>query len=367
MIDISRRVVWTLFLAFGFASSLAADCFHRDILKCSVVTLDANAIERHANSGTPFELVLGGTSHSIVLSPAPVWPKEGLPVYAIGKDGLVLERIVTGNVTYAGDVAGEDPAASEARFLIARGALKGYVRSSTGWWFLEPLVQFDPKAGPESYLVYATRDVNVAIDYGEDFVQSDTVYDRNGRIGMVMIADALYASMSGQQFFWWERQSALLNEVNGTYRDQVDRSFKLDYSVYDAQDRIFTSTNDVVLLHMLVLFVNFGMGGVDGMNTHIVHLTMGKDLDGMVLGRAFEPGEIGLSQQTIDPLEFQNMMVMSHELGHNFNAMHTFEDLCPGEPVCMELMFFAFLPSNRPEFSDFNRQRVIDNMESRGF
>ncbi len=231
MIERTRRVV-VLFLALVFASSLAADCFHKHIEKCSVVTLDGNAIEVHANRGTPFELVLGETSLNVVLAPAPVWPKEGLPVLEITKDGLVPWQTVPGNVTYAGEVVGEDPATSEARFTIARGVLEGYVRSSTGWWFLEPLSRFDPKAGSGTYLVYATRDVNLAIDYGEDFVESDKVYERNGRIGMVMIADGAYASQS-DPFLWWERQAALLNKVNGIYQEETGRSFKLDYSLID--------------------------------------------------------------------------------------------------------------------------------------
>jgi reprolysin-like metallo-peptidase family M12B len=380
MVEITRRVVpavgrvvLTLFLTFTFASSLAADCYQRNIAKCAVVTLDGNVIEASAKSGTPFGLVLGKTSLNVVLWPAPVWPKEGLPVLEIRKDGLVTQQIVTGNVTYAGEVVGEDPAKSEARFTIARGVLEGYVRSSTGWWFLEPLARFDPKAGPGKYLVYATRDVNFALDYGQDGVHSDTVYDRNGRIGMVMVADALYASLS-DPFMWWERQASLLNKVNGIYRDQVGRSFKLDYSLVDAQDRILTSTNATVLLHVLTLWVNF-MGGVDGLNTHIVHLTTAKDLDGDALGIAFEPGEVGLSQQAIGTLDFQNTMVAAHEIGHNFSGTHgQAEDRCPGEDVCLSLMFFIFLPSNVPEFSDGtidpnnnNRQMIINNMSSRGF
>lgn len=371
MIEITRRVV-VLFLAIVFASSLAADCFHKNIEKCTVVTLDANAIEGHANRGTPFELVLGNTSLSVVLAPAPVWPKEGLPVLEITKDGLIPRQTVTGNVTYAGEVMGEDPAASEARFTIARGVLEGYVRSSTGWWFLEPLSRFDPKAGSGLYLVYATRDVNLAIDYGEDFVDSDKVYDRNGRIGMVMIADGDYASQS-DPFLWWERQAALLNKVNGIYQEETGRSFKLDYSLIDGQGEIFTSTNATVLLHVLALWVGF-MGGVDGMNTHIVHLTTAKDLDGDVDGIAFRPGEVGLSMQVCS-FEFRNMMVMAHEIGHNFDGVHgQAEDRCPGDEVCMSLMFQIFFGNNVPEFSDGtmdptknNKKRVMDNMLLRGF
>jgi len=381
MIEITRRVVpaagravLTLFLAFCFASSLAADCYRREIVKCAVVTLDASAIEGNAKSGTPFELVLGKTSLSVALWPAPVWPKEGLPVLEIGKDNrLVTQQIVTGNITYAGEVVGEDPATSEARFTIARGVLEGYVRSSTGWWFLEPLARFDPKAGPDTYLVYATRDVNMVIDFGEDGVPSDKVYDRNGRIGMVMVADAQYVALS-DEFFFWERQASLLNKVNGIYQDQVGRSFKLDYSLIDGQGEIFTSTNATVLLHMLALWVGV-MGGVEGMNTHFVHLTTGKTLDGDVEGIAFRPGEVGLSRQLSDTFAFRNMMVAAHEIGHNFNGVHgQAEDRCPGSDVCMSIMFQIFFGNNAPEFSDGtmdpsknNKQRIISNMLSRGF
>ena len=45
-------------------------------------------------------------------------------------------------------VVGEDAEESEVRFTISDGVLDGYVLSKTGWWFVEPLRRFDPKAGP---------------------------------------------------------------------------------------------------------------------------------------------------------------------------------------------------------------------------
>jgi hypothetical protein len=123
-ISLSRRVVWTLF-AIVLASSAAADSYHPHIVKSQVVSLDVAAIERYAQSGTPFELNLGETSLKIALSPEPVWPKEGLTVIEVAEDGAVKQRVVNGNITYAGAVVGEDPEVSEARFGIAHGVWTG--------------------------------------------------------------------------------------------------------------------------------------------------------------------------------------------------------------------------------------------------
>jgi len=132
VISLFRRAAWAL-LAIGLAGSAAADSYHPHILKSQVVTLDANAIERHAQSGTPFDLVLGDVHFPLVLSPAPLFPKGGLPILEVGKGG-VTKRIVESEITYAGDVVGEDPKSTEARFAISRGVLDGYVLSGAGWY-----------------------------------------------------------------------------------------------------------------------------------------------------------------------------------------------------------------------------------------
>jgi hypothetical protein len=395
IIDIicSRRpAVWPL-LAFCFASAVFADSRDPVVLKSQVVSLDVPAIERDANAGTPFALTFGGTRLNVALSPAPLWPKEGLQVLEIGKDGQVKERIVQGNITYAGDVIGEDPAVSEARFTIAHGVLEGYVLSSTGWWFIEPLSQSDPKAGPGDYLVYASRDLDVAVDYGDDEVKANGALDEvsqdpnDPRIRVAMVADLLYVSLSGQPFGWIERQAGLLNKVNGIYRDQVHREFRMPVVVADFGGTSLTSTDPGTLLIQLETVVRHVLQ-IPGLTADIAHLTTAKNLDGDIGGISETRGHIGLSQQVLVTASagsartqsFLNTLRAAHEIGHNFDGRHEFADeWCVTHfVICLDhertIMWPSVYPDTNARFSDGtrnplhnNRQRIDAEMTRRHF
>lgn len=391
-----RRAVWTLL--FCITSTLVADSYHPHIVKSEVVSLDVKTIEGHANSGKPFELVLGGNALKVVLSPAPVWPKEGLRVLDVAGRSI-KERVVVGNITYAGEVLEEDPEESEARFTIAQGVLDGYVLSSTGWWFIEPLTRFDPKADPAQYLVYATRDLDFVLDYGDDGVNTDVIYDPppppvddgedDGRIGVVMVADRPYIFRTGASPYE-ARHATLLNMINGIYQPQTGREFKLVVSIGDFDGTHLTSTNPPALLDQLKLFLDFAGGGVSdpqglgnvglatlaGRHYPIAHLTTAKNLDGNIVGYAPIKTQFGLSQQTVSPvgggsvaLTFQNKMLAAHEIGHNFGGLHK-----DAECVCVDdgwfgcndyqrtIMWREFFSDNQPRFSEANKKNIRDFM-----
>jgi hypothetical protein len=392
IICIRRPAVWML-LAFCFASFVFADSRDPVVLKSQVVSLDVAAIERDANARTPFELTFGETHLKVVLAPAPLWPKEGLEVLEIGKDGGIQKRIVESpTITYAGDVVGEDPAASEARFTIAHGALEGYVLSATGWWFIEPLSESDPKAGPADYLVYASRDLDFAVDFGADEVKADdgaldeVSEDPNDRrIRLAMVADSLYVGISGTPFGWIEREAALVNEVNGIYRDQLHREFRMPVVMADFGGNSFTSTDAETLLNQFaaVVFASHVISHVD-----IAHLTTTNNLNDHVGGISETPGNVGLSQQVLvtasagsaHTQHFLNTLRAAHELGHNFEGRHEYADeWCVTQfVICWDyertLMWPSVYPDTHARFSDGTRnpnhnnlQRIDSEMTRRGF
>ncbi|HEX7828155.1 MAG TPA: M12 family metallo-peptidase [Thermoanaerobaculia bacterium] len=392
-------------LSLCLATMAAADSHHPHIMKSEVVSLDAGTIERNANSGTPFELVLGGLPLTLVVSPAPVWPAEGLIVLEVDGDDI-KKRIVTGNITYAGEVAGEDPDASEVRFSITSEGLEGYVLSETGWWFVEPLSHFDPKAKPDLHLVYATRDLDFVLPYGDDGVKADEVIDyeggiggnKDGKIPLLMVADHQYITRSGALPFE-ARHATLINMVNGIYKTETWREFRVVASIGDFGNNRLTTTNGQNLLTALKPFVNFAAGlginapsgaGLKVLNSFFAHLTTAKDLDGVTMGVADEPGTFGLSQQSVPPvggsttaLAFQNMMIAAHEIGHNWFAMHDKADcICVDEGLfgigCWDyrrtIMWHEFISDHLPRFSNGeqdsshnNKMKIRDFMATKNF
>jgi hypothetical protein len=385
MIDnILRRTACTL-LTLLLAASVAADSHHPKLSESLVISLDVSAIERNARSSTPFELAFGDTRLNVVLSPAPLWPKEGLTVTEVQRDGKVTERVVQGNFTYAGDVVGEDPKESEARFTIAGGVLEGYVLSPSAWWFFEPYSRFDPKARADQYLVYdAAHHFTGTVDLGEDGVKTDTVFDptrRDTQIPLLMVADLEYMNENGFNFEWFLAQTALINNVNGIVFDQLHVDFKVRRALGDGGGLFITSTNAFSLLHQLEDFVGQAGGLEDRFESHLAHLTTAKNLDGFVRTLGWQPGFYGLSKQRKDDIDvgpvflaFENMVVAAHVLGHNFNGAH-WEAHRVCNPICRATIMWPVLELiNNPKFSDGtldpnhnNKKRVCENMVSRGF
>ena len=410
-----KKVLSALLVLF-LAAAAAADSHHPNLVKSELVTLDVAAIERFANDGTPFDLALGEVKLTVALEPSPVWPEEGLTVLDVEKDGSVQQRIVKGNITYAGEVVGEDPETSEARLTISGGVLEGYVMSSSGWWFLEPLAKFNPKAAAGEYLVYAAHDVQIAAEYGDDGVKTDVVVDTfppnpPTRIPLVMVADFDYLSLPSQ-FPYEARHASLIHMVNGIYWGQTSRIFRHQVSIADFGRTYLTSTAARTLKCQLKAFVNFaggtpceaalphcptevgcsgsGTGSIAGLrtlNAYLAHLTTAKDITGAAnqdtAGIADLNGRYGVSEQgdTTPALNFQNMMLAAHEMGHNFGADHPGADcVCAdGSTTCGNacrntIMAAVFDDTNLPIFSfgvpdpaKNNRKVIRDFMSAIGF
>jgi len=394
MVRIVIRLVALVLLSVCLASSVAADDYHPDIVKSQVVRLDVKSIEANANSGKPIDLVLGDTKLTVVLAPAPVWPKEGLTVIEVAEDGSTKKSIVkAANITYAGDVVGEDPDESEARFTISGGVLDGYVSSAAGWWFIEPLTRFDPKAGSDQYLVYATRDLDFpAVDYGDDGVKTDEVTgwapppgDHNLEIPVVMVADREYVFINPGPVP--DRQAALINKVNGIYGHQTGRTFKIVAVILDLYNSTLKSLNAYTLNTQLKCLIKgqpagctpgFEYNNLDNLNAWFAHLTTGKVLSGGTdfrYGVADENGRFGLSQQSGRvSLSAQNTMVASHMIGHNFGGRHYAADhICQNGNCGYTLMWPQYYASNLAYFSDGlhagkdNRTNIRNFMAAHGF
>jgi len=393
MIGISfiRRSALTV-LWICLAASVAADSNHPDLETSQVLSLDVAAIERDAQSGNPFELVLGDTRLTVVLTPAPIWPEEGLTILEVRRDGAMTTRVEKGNITYAGEVVGDDPEKSEVRFTIAGGVLQGSVQSSAGWWFIEPLARY-AKTDTGQYLVYEPRHVKISGDFGSDGVRSDEVFEPfkytcpelDGRIRVGMVADRQYLNIQ-DPFTYWQRQTALVNEISGIFWAQFRKRVRLSLSMADFDGTWLTSTNADTLLFELDNVdtgVKLWLQGRKDLCSDIVHLTTAKELDGITHGVAHQPGQTGLSQQAAgntEALYYRNYILATHEIGHNFDAIHgEADEWCapiPNDPFhCIwrhTLDWEAFLVTHIARFSDGtieacnnNEQRMKVNMASR--
>jgi len=392
-----KRIASTLFV-FLIAASLAADSYHPDLTKSQVVSLDVRTIESNANSGKPIDLNLGEVKLTITLSPAPVEPEEGVTYVVITADGSIKTSVVKSSTsTYGGDVAGEDPDESEARFTIANGVLDGWVFSTTGWWFVEPLRRFDPKAGFDQYLVYATHDVDaVTIDFGDDWKTDQVTQTPNEQhrlvIPIVMAADKEYVEADPTTAFD-VRQRTLINSVNGIFGPQVGRRFQIVRFALDDRNRVLTSSDAFELRNQLKCLINIvgtapcppghELEGLNNMGAYMAHLTTAKNLvngTDWQYGLPDMNGRFGLSRQSGNPngepaLGERNTIFAAHVLGHNFDARHlAADDECIGGACGRTIMWSTYDASHHiPFFSNGlhagrdNRTNIRNFMIQQGF
>lgn len=351
-------------LAFLVAVPLAADPYHPDLKKSQVVTLDAKAIKESANGGKPFDLDLGETEVNVTLAPAPILPAEGVTVTEVTEDGSETTRVVRiSNFTYAGEITGEDPATTEARLSIPGGVVEGYVRTSSDWWFIEPLARFYPKAPSDQYLVYEARDVTVDIAFpqtvpGTDEVSQNPTF-KDDRIPITMVADYEYWKNNDRDDLKvMVRHVTLMHNVNGIFQPQFGRGFRIPHFAFDRGLRLLGNDAQAVLNKLkdwwtLQRLLQHGV--------IMAHLATGKVLCDDVYGIAEQPGRRSLSRQRLaEALAFENMILAAHEIGHNFDADHdeVEQELIPGTNLVLrqtldaEELNFDSATQIIPEFSD---------------
>ena len=162
---------------------------------------------------------------------------------------------------------------------------------------------------------------------------------------------------------WAARMITRMNDVCGRYEAQATVSFRLSINPWAIPNGQCPSTDAATLLNQFRNYMRSDPGVVNVVRD-VSHLFTGKDLLGGTLGVSWEPGVGGLkwgfgdlayslSEQWHD--DFQNMFVMGHELGHNFNGDHAYWAWVGG---CMSWMCPTYGWPMTGQFSTNNANRV---------
>lgn len=386
-----------LLCAAGWALRIARRP-HPHMRRHQVLHLAIAEIEGHARAGEPFELQLGRSRFEIAVQPAPV-TDEAAPIIVGRKAGdgaAVRMGTVDSVVTFAGKVSGRER--SEVRLTITDTWLSGYVMTDDEWWFVEPMRRFRAEAALDEYVAYRTRDLRFKLQFDRDVIAPPTADDGGSDedvhpigpvIFLAMLHDWEYKVFANDRIENYQR--SLINGVNGIF-SQVGIEFRIAAFIY-AGDWLKSGDASELLAEVReatqTLWGNLRLRSERRrLRTEIAHATTGKWLRNEVLGVAYQPGVFSLSHQQLvwasggggsgggaAKLLYQNMMVTTHELGHNFNASHNEADkwcaLRVG--ICLDyertLMWPEFYDDNQPFFSNGsitaahnNAQRIRDNV-----
>lgn len=348
-VDAEPAIGWALLLIGVLLLLVAVWAFrvglrpHPHMQRYSVVQLSPDRLRALARRGEPFELPLGRSGPvTVLVRPAEV--TRGAAEVIVARAGEEPQRRLVGeDPTFAGEVVGRQ--GSVVRLTITDTWLRGYVRTESDWWFLEPLRKFRLEADFNEYVVYRTRDLRFKLDFGDDFKPRKVEQGGGGGlepphrvnpiVPICMVHDEDYSWQAAGNPYDYQR--ALINEVNGIYA-AIGCEFRISVFIWSVNwltstnaDRMLDQVEDVVRSVWTDLRQ---VANRRSHNTEVAHATTGKNLDGNTLGIAWQPGVYGLSQQQLvwvgggglfggpPNLAFQNMMIAAHELGHNFNGSH---------------------------------------------
>lgn len=364
---------------------------HPSVRRSFKLSLNPADLKERADNGLPFSLELGSDTFEVSVAPAPAFD-ESFELIELTKDGE-RRQTITEVITYAGTVVGREKS-SNVRLAITESSLSGYVRLDDDWWFIEPLRKFRLDANVSDYVAYRTRDLRFRLDFGNDAIPSQPTevgavqppHRVNPSIGINFGIDAEYLEQaSWTNLSAYQHNLVVLNAVNGVFRDELGCEFVLKNLVVSPST--LTSTNASELLDQLEETVkNTGIGDLrlvsrrQATNSEVVHLTTAKNLDGSTIGIAFRPGVYSLSQHKLiwvgggggfggpPNLAYMNMMIMAHELGHNFNGRHDEADewCVTSFIICLDkvrtIMWPTLYDDSKDEFSDGSRNPARNNV-----
>ncbi len=399
---------------------------HPHVKKYYLTTISIEDVLNKVNKSESFPIELGGKPVEIQVVPERASDLAAAIIVA-GEDREIDRSSTDEVITFAGHIAGFEET-SEVRLTITPLMMGGYVLDGGNWWFIEPLKKFQMDAEQTDYMIYRTRDLQFKLSNKDDLVRHtmeqfdpyslpggsgyigepplppvDTSKHSVGPdIGIVMVADKeFYEGVKWTNTPWYIHQIKTLNEVNGLYKKNIGFRFLTKAWIMDPVS--LTSSNGKVLLTQLItsvgkLWANLGLVSERmRTGTEVAHLTSGKDMDGKLLGIADFwtvgnslglGGVYSLSQQyikqtlfggadifgNIPNLAYQDMMVMAHELGHSFNAVHeeAVEWCVTSFIICLDyersLMWDTYYDDNKDWISDGkyrkghdNRKRMINN------
>lgn len=302
-------------------------------------------------SGFTISLNLDGEIVELELAPHSV-RADGFRVRTRDATGKTHPYPLPAPTTYRGRI--RQKAGSIAAASIINGQLRARIVDGDSVLVIQPLDEVLPKAGPNQYVLFHRLD-EIALDYvcGTDLLppRDQAVVGQksfSGATGCDNITEIAFDS--DVEYFLLNGSSvpatvadieSIVNAMNVIYeRDVLITHTITRIIVQTAEPDLLDSTNAFTLLDEFGALWNsvHSPGSADPIARDIAHLMTGKILDGGVGGVAWV-GQIcadlfsgigyALSQSLITTNFDFRVVITSHEVGHNWNALH-----CDGDADC---------------------------------
>jgi len=348
-----------------------------------VENFDVGAVEKSAEVGAPVDLAFFGATHRLLLEPCSLRAR-GFHVRSGSLDG---DRAIVASHprTFKGHVQGEPN--SMVRLSIGPSGIRGCIKSSEGWAFIQPLntagdhLNNQPAQaaqGLTSHKVFTEGDLDqrfeglcaeplsldssagTAVDAVSAVQQpspsTNAVTSSAGDLRVLQVAAdadveffAAYGSGSATEI------ESILNIVDGIYQANLGLTIELvSVHIWDAEPDPYSSTDSGTLLNELRAYWN---ANNDGISRDVTHLFTGKELDGSTVGIAYVSVVCSTSvayalSQDLGSAVLVPLLV-AHEIGHNLGANH---DAVGSSPRYIMYPSLGF--SNLDEFSQLSKDDI---------
>ncbi len=346
-----------------------------------VETFDAGATEEAARTGSPINFHFFGKSHRIVLEPSEVRSRDFHE--QAGSTGDLRTVYSQAARTFKGHLVDEPE--SVVRLSRGRNGLRGYVKSSEGWTFIEPLASagtalstLGVESGSGQHKVYTEDDIDtsflghcaepVTIESGDPGSRSPgsnvgandpiTSPAQLRVLELAIDADvefyAIYGADSTTEI------ESIVNMVDGIYEAELGITIQIvSLNVWQSEPDPYTSTDSGSLLGELRTEWNSEQGAI---TRDATHLFTGKELDGSTVGIAYvsvvcsTSVSYALSQDLASDVLMP--LLVAHEIGHNLGANHDASGSSPRYVMYPSLGF-----SNLDEFSTLSKTDIADYVD----
>lgn len=306
-----------------------------------IVELPLGALERAVRTEGRLDLVLRGRRYALDVEPIELRDPAYRAVLMTPHGPVEVPRVPGG--TYAGHLA-DDPSAT-VRLTADRGLFLGYVRSGDEWLFVDPLRDYHSGAPPRLAVVYTQADVRpeAAGECGVGALHA--MAGKSGatpgpiakghttlrRVDIATDADAEYFQSHGNPGTF-TRILAAINGMDGIYRNDVNLYFNVTYQqawTVPSTDP-YTSTSMATTLNQVTNWWNANRTGV---NRDLTHLFSDRAFSSFTVGLADVATVCNMPSEAYavskdQASNFLRIQLLSHEVGHNFSAVHIGQTAC---------------------------------------
>jgi hypothetical protein len=309
-----------------------------------LLDLDLKSVAWQVETSGRMTLAVGGVARHLELEPVDL-RAESFRATVTTVDGVIERRLSPAVHTYKGVVVDEPD--SDVRLLIKDDMFFGYLRTSEGWLFVDPLGNYMPGAAPGRVVAYRAAGANRGGVGGgmSDAVRSLSSIEGEGAasigkvaglrvIEIAVDADFDFYQAHGEGVDWYIL--GIIFGVTGIYERELGLSFTVTYMNIWATPDPFAGPD---LISLVSSFVSYWIQNNNWVQRDVTHFFTGKPLDVADTGFSYSASVCSSYDEayslSLDFAPADLVKVVARYLGRTLGARDELPDVCDGNGPIM--------------------------------